>query len=359
MGFYIIRRLLTMIPILLSVLIITFIFARVAPSDPCSGMLGPKATPEICDRFIKAKGLDKPIPVQFVYYLKDVIRGDFGNSVRFNRPVIQILAERLPATIELSLMAFSIAVAIGIPIGIISAIYRNSPIDVTALIGTNIGVSMPAFWLGLILMYIFALLLKDTPFQLPPLGRLSAGVRTVPFYEVYGLTVAKGSAWLVVFDFLSNLYIFNSILTLDFKALGDTIKHLILPAVTLSIIPLAIIGRMTRYSLLEELELDYIRTARAKGLGRHVAIVKHGFRNALLPIVTIMGLQISALLSGAVLAETIFSFPGLGRMLVESIVVHDYPVVQAIILVIAVIYVMANLIVEITYGILDPRIRMK
>jgi peptide/nickel transport system permease protein len=359
MGFYILRRLFTLIPILLGVFIITFIFARLIPGDPCEGMLGPKATPEICDRFIKAKGLDKPIPVQFGIYMKDVIRGDFGNSVRFNRPVIQILVERLPATIELSLMAFSIAVAIGISTGIISAIYRNSPIDVTTLIGTNIGVSMPVFWLGLILMYVFALLLKDTPFRLPALGRLSAGVRPVPFYEVYGMTATNGNAWFFMLDFLSNLYIFNSILTLDFQVLGDTIKHLILPAVTLSIIPLAVIAHMTRASLLEELGLNYIRAARAKGLGRHMVIMKHGFRNALIPIVTIMGLQISVLLSGAVLAETIFSFPGLGRMLFESIVVHDYPVVQAIILVIAVIYVMANLIVEITYGVLDPRIRLK
>ena len=359
MGTYIFRRLLTSIPVLFGVLIITFILARSIPVHPCEMLLGEKATLEMCERLLMAKGIDKPIPVQFGIYMRDVIRGDFGNSIRFNRPVIQILVERLPATVELSLTAFLIAVAIGIPVGIISAINRNSPIDVTTMIGANIGVSMPVFWLGLIIMYVFAVLLKDTPFWLPPSGRVSVGVSPDPFYEVYGMTAAEGSARFFVFDFLSNLYIFNSIITLDFEVLGDTIKHLILPAVTLSIIPLAIVARLTRSSLLDELGLLYILGARAKGLPRRIAITKHGFPNALLPIVTIMGLQIGGLLSGAVLTETIFAFPGLGRMLFESIVNHDYPVVQMITLVVAVIYVIANLIVDISYAALDPRIRLE
>ena len=359
MGTYILRRLLTSIPVLFGILIITFILARSIPGHPCERILGEKATQEMCDKFIKAKGLDKPIPVQFGIYMKDVIRGDFGNSIRFNLPVIQILVERLPATVELSLTAFFIAVAIGIPVGIISAIYRNSPIDVTTMIGANIGVSMPVFWLGLILMYVFAVLLRDTPFWLPPSGRVSAGVSSDPFYEVYGMTVAEGSARFFVFDFLSNLYIFNSIITLDFEVLGDTIKHLILPAVTLSIIPLAIVARLTRSSLLEELGLNYILGARAKGLRRRIAITKHGFPNALLPIITIMGLQIGGLLSGAVLTETIFSFPGLGQILYESIINHDYPVVQVITLVVAVLYIIANLIVDLSYAVLNPRIRLE
>jgi len=359
MGTYILRRLFISIPVLFGILIITFILARSIPGDPCEGILSEKVTPEVCNRFIQAKGLDKPIPVQFGIYMKDVIRGDFGNSIRYNRPVIQILVERLPATIELSLTAFFIAVAIGIPIGIISAIYRNSPIDVMTMIGANLGVSTPVFWLGLILMYVFAVLFKDTPFWLPPSGRVASGVISSPFYEVYGMLVAEGSTRFFVFDFLSNLYIFNSIITLDFEVLGDTIKHLILPAVTLSIIPLAIVARLTRSSLLDELGLLYILGARAKGLPRRIAITKHGFPNALLPIVTIMGLQIGGLLSGAVLTETIFSFPGLGRMLFESIVAHDYPVVQVITLVVAVIYLLANLIVDLSYDALDPRIRLE
>jgi len=356
---FLLRRLLTSIPVLFGVLLITFILARSMPGDPCEGMLGPKATQEICDRFIEANGIDRPIPVQFGIYMKQVIRGDFGNSIRFSRPVLQILVERLPATVELGLTALIIAIALGIPAGIISALNRNSPIDKMTTIGANIGVSMPVFWLGLILMYVFALLLKDTLFWLPPSGRLSAGVSSVPFYEVYGMTVAEGSTSYFVFDFLSNLFIFNSIFTLNFEVLEDTIKHLILPAVTLSIIPLAIFARITRSSLLDELGQNYIRTARAKGLRRRLVVTKHAFRNALLPIVTIMGLQIGGLLSGAVLAETIFSFPGLGRMLFESIVAHDYPVVQVIILVVAVIYVMANLVVDLSNAVLDPRIRLK
>jgi peptide/nickel transport system permease protein len=359
MGIYILRRLLISIPVLFGILIITFFLARSVPGHPCEGMLGPKATQEMCESFIKAKGLDKPIPVQFGIYMKDIIRGDFGKSIRYNHPVIQTLVERLPATIELSLTAFLIAVVIGIPVGIISVLYRNSPIDVTTMIGANIGVSMPVFGLGLILMYVFGVLLKDTPFWLPPSGRVSAGVISDPFYEVYGMKVTEGSSGFFVFDFLSNLNIFNSIITLDFELLGDTIKHLILPAVTLSIMPLAILTRMTRSSLLDVLGLDYIRAARAKGLRRRVVITKHGFRNAILPIVTIMGLQIGGLLSGAVLTETIFSFPGLGRMLFESIIVHDYPVTQMITLVIAVTYVMANLIVDLSYAVLDPRIKLE
>jgi peptide/nickel transport system permease protein len=322
-------------------------------------MLSPKVTREVCEKFIKIKGLDQTIPEQFGFFMKNVIRGDFGNSIRYNRPVIQILVERLPATVELSLAAFFIAAVIGIPLGIISAIHRNSPLDVTTMIGANLGVSTPVFWLGLILMLVFAVLLKDTPFWLPPSGRVSAGVITDPFYEVYGMTVAEGSARSLVFDFLSNLYIFNSIITLDFEVLGDTLKHLLLPAITLSIFPLAIFARLTRSSLLDELGLIYILGARAKGLRRRIAITKHGFPNALLPIVTIMGLQIGGLLSGAVLTETIFAFPGLGRMLFESIVNHDYPVVQMITLVVAVIYVIANLIVDISYAALDPRIRLE
>ncbi len=359
MGTYTLRRLLISIPVLFGILIITFILARLLPGNPCDMILTEKGTQEMCDRVIEAKGLDKPIPIQFGIYMKDILRGDFGDSIRYNRPVIRILAERLPATVELSLTAFIIAVVIGIPVGIISAIKKNSPFDVATMIGANLGVSTPVFWLALILMYVFAVLFRDTPFWLPPSGRVSAGVGTIPFYEVYELTAAEGTLKFIVFDFLSNLYIFNSIITLDYEVLADTIKHLILPAVTMSIIPLAIIARLTRSSLLDELGSLYILGARAKGLRHRTAITKHGFPNALLPIVTIMGLQIGGLLSGAVLTETVYAFPGLGRMLFESIIAHDYPVVQMIILVIAVTFILANIIVDLLYAVLDPRIRLE
>lgn len=359
MGRYIVRRLLSSLPVLFGVLIIAFVLARSVPGHPCEFLLGEKATRQMCDKFIESKGLDKPIPAQLAIFMRDVFRGEFGESIRFNRPAAQIVIERLPATIELSVTAFLMAAAIGIPAGIIAAIHRDSPMDVLSMIGANIGVSMPVFCLGLILMYVFAVLLRDTPFRLPPSGRISAGARSVPFYELYGMTAAEGSVWSGVLDFLSNLYIFNSIITLDFALLADVIRHLMLPAVTASIIPMAIFARLTRSSMLEQLQLDYIRTARAKGLGRRIAITKHGFPNAALPIVTIMGLQFGGLLSGAALTEIVFSFPGVGWMLFESIVVHDYPVVQAITLVAAVGYVLVNLIVDLSYDVLDPRIKME
>jgi peptide/nickel transport system permease protein len=359
MIIYVIRRVLIAIPVLIGILIITFVLARVMPGTPCDVVLTDKATQEACDRVIQAWGLDKPLPVQFLIYIKDLIRGDFGDSLRYSRPAVQILAERLPATIELSLASLLIAVVIGVPVGIISAIRRNSPFDVASMIGTNLGISTPVFWLALILMYIFSVLLRDTSFWLPPSGRLSAGVSSIPFYEVYGMRASEGSAGFFFLEFFSNLYIFNAIITLDFQVLGDTIKHLILPALTLSIIPLATIARLARSSLLDEMGMLYILGARAKGLKRRTAITKHGFPNALLPIVTIMGLQIGGLLSGGVLTETIFAFPGLGRTFFESLVDLDYPVIQMIILVIAVSYVLVNLIVDLTYGFLDPRVRLE
>jgi peptide/nickel transport system permease protein len=359
MASYTIRRLLISIPVLLGILIISFLLTRMVPGHPCDWILTDKGTPEMCERVIQNKGLDRSISVQFAIYVKDVFRGDFGNSIRYNRPAVQILAERLPATIELGMAAFIIAVVIGIPVGIISAMNRNSAFDVASLVGVNLGVSTPVFWLALILMYLFAVLFRDTPLWLPPAGRISAGMSSLPFYEVYGLTAAQGSFKLFIYDFISNLYIFNSIIIGDLEVLGDVLRHLILPAVTLSIIPLAIITRLTRASLLDEMGMLYILGARARGLRRRTAITKHGLPNALLPVVTILGLQIGGLISSAILTETIYAFPGLGRMLFDSLVSHDYPVVLMIILVIAVLYILANLIVDLVYAALDPRIRLE
>lgn len=356
---FIIRRVLASIPVLLGILIVTFTLSRMIKGDPCRAILGEKATQEVCEAFIQRKGLDKPIPVQFAIYMGDVVRGDFGDSIRFNRSVVEILSERLPMTIELSLAAFTLAVIVGVPAGIWAAIRRNSLADVVTMVGANFGVSIPVFWLGLMLAYLFAITLKETPFTLPPSGRLSAGLSPDPFYEVYNWTVEEGSRKFYFLEFFANMYILNSILTLDFEVLWDVIKHLILPAVALSTIPMSIIARMTRSSLLEVLGLDYIRTARAKGLARRVVVMKHALRNALLPVVTIMGLQLGSLLAGAVLTETIFGLSGVGRTLYESILARDYPVVQAFTVVIAVIYLLANLIVDLSYGFLDPRIRLE
>jgi ABC-type dipeptide/oligopeptide/nickel transport system permease component len=208
------------------------------------------------------------------------------------------------------------------------------------------------------LAFIFAILLKDTPFWLPPSGRLTAGLKAVPFYEVWGWELEGDSTSFKFFEFFANLYIFNSIITMDWKVLGDTFKHLILPAVALATIPMAIIARMTRSALLETLGQDYIRTARGKGLPERLVVMRHGMRNALLPVVTIVGLQLGALLGGAVLTETIFGLSGVGRALYEAITARDYPIVQAFTLVIALTYVIVNMLVDISYTFLDPRVRL-
>jgi peptide/nickel transport system permease protein len=226
------------------------------------------------------------------------------------------------------------------------------------MLSANTGVSMPVYWLGLMLAYTFALLLKDTPFWLPPAGRLSAGVSPLPFYEAFNMAVVPGSAVYKFLDFFANMFVFNTVITGNWEVLGDVIKHLILPSVALATIPLAIIARMTRSSMLEVLRQDYIRTARAKGLREWLVILKHAFRNALLPIVTIIGLQLGTLFAGAVLTETIFSFAGVGRMLFEAITARDYPIVQAFTVVIAVGYVLVNLLVDLSYGFIDPRIKL-
>ncbi|MEN4013332.1 MAG: ABC transporter permease [Chloroflexota bacterium] len=355
---YIIRRLLLAIPVMFGILVVTFTLSRMIPGDPCKAMLGEKATPEVCQRFRAQYGLDQPIPVQLGIFMGNVLQGDFGMSIRFSRPVTIILIERLPTTIELGVSALMIAVLVGIPAGVISAVKRNSIIDVVTMVGANIGVSMPVYWLGLILAYVFALLLKDTPFWLPPTGRLTAGLVSVPFYEILGWDFPKESFRFHLVEFISNLYIFNSLITRDWAVLKDAIKHLILPAVALSTIPMSIIARMTRSSMLEVLKQDYIRTARAKGLLSNTIIFKHAFRNALLPIITIIGIQVGTLFAGAVLTETIFGLAGVGRILFEAITARDFPIIQAFTVVIAAGYVITNLIVDLSYVIIDPRIRL-
>lgn len=356
---YTIRRLLLAIPVLLGILIVTFALARMIPGDPCKAMLGEKASAQVCERFTQQYGLDKPIPVQFWIYMKDIFRGDFGASIRFSRPVTTIMIERLPTTIELGSIALVLAILVGVPAGIISALRRNSIVDVIVMVGANIGVSMPVYWLGLMLAYVFALKLKGTPFWLPPTGRLTAGVVAVPFYEVFGWEAQAETLKFHIMEFFANLYIFNSIITGDWKVLGDAIQHLILPAVALSTISLAIIARMTRSSMLEVLQQDYVRTARAKGLKERLVIWKHAFRNALLPIITIIGLQVGTLFAGAVLTESIFGLAGVGRMLFEAITARDFPIIQGFTIVIAAGYVIVNLIVDLSYVIIDPRIRLE
>lgn len=354
---FLIRRLALAVPVLFGILFVTFALTRLLPGDPCRSALGEKATDEICDAFAERYGLNESIPEQFRIYFNDVIHGDLGESLKFNRPVTELMVERLPVTLELSFYAMLFAVSLGIPMGIISAYYHNSAMDVGTMIGANVGVSMPVFWLGLMLSYFFAVVLKDTPFWLPPSGRLTAGVSIQPFYDAWGLDV-DGDV-LSVPGFIANINTLNALLVQDWAGFWDALKHMLLPAMALGTIPMSIIARMTRSSLLEVLGLNYVRTARAKGVREIGVLLRHGMRNALLPVVTIIGLSLGSLMSGAVLTETIFGLSGVGRILYDSITGRDYTVVQAFTLVIAVIFVFINLIVDTLYAYLDPRIRLE
>jgi peptide/nickel transport system permease protein len=353
---YIIRRILLAVPVLLGIVLVVFTLVRLIPGDPCRAALGERATDEICDAYLTRRGLDQPIPVQFVRYLGELVRLDLGDSFRQGRPVTEMLIEKLPVTIELSLAALTFALLVGIPLGIISAYWHNSSVDVGTMILANVGVSMPVFWLGLMLQYIFAVLAKGSPLALPPSGRLAAGVTIAPLYETWGWEVdglIKG-----VLDFISNMHLVNALLTFNWEVLCDALRHLLLPAVALGTIPMSIIARMTRSSLLEVMGLDYIRTARAKGLREWAVIMRHGLRNAMLPVATVIGLQFGILLAGAVLTETIFGLSGIGRTLYDAITGRDYRVVEGFTLVIAVLFVAINLLVDLSYSYLDPRVRL-
>ncbi len=355
---FVARRLLLLIPVLLGIVLVTFMIVHLIPGDPCVAMLGERATPAACEAFRQRFGLNDPLPVQFVRYLINIVQGNFGDSIRWTRPVVDILAERLPMTIELTICAMLFSTIIGIPLGIVSAIRRGSWVDTVTMIWANAGVSMPVFWLGLMLAYVFALMLKGTPLYVPPSGRFTSGISLIALAKVWGVQDWTGFPRFLV-SFLSNLVLVNSAVTGNWAQFRDELWHLILPAMAVGTIPLAVIARMTRSSLLEVLGLDYIRTARAKGLSQRVVIMKHALRNALIPLVTIIGLETGSLLSGAILTESVFLLPGVGTMLVSSILSRDYPVVQGFTIVIALIFVLVNLIVDVSYAYLDPRIRLQ
>ena len=353
---FILRRLLFSIPVLFGILTVTFALARAIPGDPCLAVLGERATEEICNSFFERNGLNEPLPVQYLVYLRNIFQGDFGDSLRFHRPVSDLLIERMPTTVELGFTALMFAIIVGIPLGVISAYRHRSMIDIGTMIFANIGVSMPVFWLGLMLAYLFGVILKDTPFALPPSGRLTPGTIPDPFYEVWGI-VGEGDPAPGALIFISRINTVNAILTFNIPLYWDAVKHLILPAVAVGTIPLAIIARMSRSSLLEVLNQDYVRTARAKGLRESMVVTKHALKNSLLPVVTVIGLNFGLVISGAVLTETIFGLSGVGRTLVDSITSRDYTLVQGFTVIIAAGFVLINLVVDILYGYLDPRIR--
>ncbi|OGO43455.1 MAG: peptide ABC transporter permease [Chloroflexi bacterium RBG_16_57_9] len=329
---YIIKRFLTIIPVLIGVSMLVFGLIRLIPGDPAIVMLGERATEESIARVRTQLGLDKPIYEQYFIYMSRVVRGDLGTSVLRQEPVTQEIVRRFPATIELALGAILVALIVGIPAGLISAIRRGTWFDSASMLVALTGVSMPIFWLGLMLTLLFAVVLH----WFPTGGRLDAQTG---------------------FDPITNLLVLDGLLRGNVGVSIQAMRHLFLPAIALGTIPGAIIARMTRSAMLEVLGQDYIRTAHAKGLHERVVVTRHALRNALLPVITVIGLQVGLLLSGAILTETIFSWPGIGRWIVEAIYARDYPIVQGVTLFIATIFVVVNLTVDVLYAFVDPRIR--
>ncbi len=330
---YIMRRLLLMVIVLWGIVTITFIVARVIPADPIGAILGPQAPEDLVQKVRKEWGLDKPLWEQYLYYLAGVIKGDLGKSIKTNRPVIHDLLQFFPATIELATFSLFIAIIIGVPVGILSAIKKDSIIDHISRVIALVGVSTPVFWLGLILLYVLYYKLG----LVPEPGRLS--ITVTPPQRITGM------------------YLIDSILTGRADAFIDALKHIILPAFVLGYFSSAYIMRITRSSLLDVLNQEYIRTARAKGLRERLVLYRHAVRNALIPTVTVIGITYGSLLEGAVLTETIFAWPGLGRYATQAFLSLDYNAVMGATLLIALVYSIVNLIVDILYAFLDPRIR--
>lgn len=348
------RRTLLLIPVLFGILVLVFALTRAIKGDFCQVMLDVKGSPKAWEICRERYGLNTSIPEQFLRYMGDLARGDLGDSFKQGRPVSDIILERLPMTIELTVTATTFAGIAGLILGVVSAVRHNSLIDVFTMVLANVGISMPVFWLGLMLISVFAIALNGTVLQMPTGARLSPGVTVPPLADTFNLEWGGLAGTLLTF--VSNMYTINSLISGRLDLFWDAVKHLLLPAMAVGTIPLAIIARITRSSMLEVLGADYIRTARAKGLRENAVVMTHALRNALLPIVTVFGLQVGHLLAGAVLTETTFSLPGVGTQLLEAITARDYPVAQAFVVVIALLYVFVNLVVDLSYGFLDPRV---
>lgn len=329
---YALRRGLTVIPVLVGVSALVFGFIHLIPGDPAVTMLGERATPEKVAEVRRQLGLDRPIHEQYLLYVGRLLRGDLGTSIVRGDPVLADLLRRFPATVELGTAAIALALLLGIPVGIVSAVWRNSVVDGLARVWALVGVSMPIFWLGLMLAWVFGVQLRWFPTGF----RLGTDAALEPWTHFVLLDAALQGRWAIA---------------------GDALRHLVLPAVTLATIPLAVIARMTRASILEALSQDYIRTAEAKGLPQAAVVLRHALRNALLPVLTVIGLQVGHLLAGAILTETIFSWPGIGLWVYEAIEARDYAIVQGASLFIAVIFVTVNLATDLLYAVADPRVK--
>ncbi len=325
MSKYIIRRILNLIPVLVGVSIIVFMMVHISPGDPIRIMLGEDASPEEVERLREVYGLDQPLHIQYGRWVGNVLQGDLGTSIRRGRPVTGLILGRLGATMELAVVSLLLATLISIPLGVIAAIKQNSWVDFFSMVLALLGVSMPPFWIGLMLLIYIAL--------------------HVDFFPIFGRGLAMVEAVRYLFAEGS------------FAGFYESIRYLILPAISLGTAGAAVLTRLTRSSMLDVLREDYIRTARSKGLRERVVVFKHAFRNALLPVVTIWGLQLGFLMGGAVITETVFAWPGVGRLIVDAINQRDFPIVQAGTLMLAVVFSVVNLLVDLSYAYLDPRIR--
>ena len=327
------RRVLQLIPVLLGVSLVIFFMVRAIPGDPAQILLGQTATPEAVQEVRERLGLNEPVVVQYLLFLRDAATGDLGDSIVEGKPVTTVLLDKFPATLELALAALLFAVVIGVPIGVIAAVRQYSVLDrITSVIALT-GVSMPIFWLAMVFVVIFTVNLELLPFP----GRVG---NTVSFTSYTGV------------------YTVDTLITLNFPAFWDVLKHLILPAIALGTIPMAVVTRMTRSSMLEVMNEDYVRTARAKGVVPWRVVFRHALRNAMLPTVTVIGLQFGLLMGGAILTETIFSWNGIGQFAIQSIDGRDYAGIQGVVLYGAVFFVLINLLVDVLYAILDPRVRL-
>lgn len=327
------RRIFGAVPVLLGMSFLVFLLMQLAPGDPVTLLLGEDAEPHEIEQVTREWGLDQPIVVQYWQFLTQAVRGNFGESMRYGEPVTQLVAERLPATVELALASLLVAIVIALPIGVYSAIRHNSLWDHSGMTLALVGISVPNFWLGIMLIFFLGGQLN----LLPVAGRLTYGVNVTP---------------------VTNLVLLDALIEGNLAGFWDAVKHLLLPAVTLGTSFAAIITRISRSSVLEVIRQDYITTARAKGLSERKVIWKHTLRNALITIITILGLQLGALLSGSVITETVFSWPGIGSLLIQAITTRDYKLAQGVIFFFAMVYFVINLLVDLLYTWVDPRIRL-
>ena len=349
MTSYLLRRVLGLIPVLIGVTLLIFFLTRVIPGDPATAMLGQRAAPNLLERLRNDLGLDRPLffntqefaetgnigslfASQYFDYMGGLLQFHMGRSIYTLIPITTSLGHRFPATFELTLFAMAFAIVIGVPAGVFAATRRGTLADTSIMIVALSGVSFPVFWLAIIMIYLFAVVLG----WLPPSGRLSIQMSI---------------------DTITGMYVLDALLTANWRAAWDAFKHIIMPAIALGTIPLAIVVRMTRSAMLDVLGQDYVRTARSKGLGETNVVRKHALRNALLPVITVIGLSFGVLLSGATLTETVFSWPGIGRWVFDAISSRDYPIIQGGVIFVATVFVVVNLLVDFSYALIDPRIQ--